>query len=190
MFLLLSLPAVVSGFDVFEFPMNMAGFMSIERASNACEDRIHEAVEITLDEANVKCEEAIRENLVNIERKDDDMLLQVMEATRKQEELRCFNIVDEALANAALAFKDECESRIIKEKLVSDVCSLKPIITALFQIKENEEVAGCRVKTAAAVRTAVVRDRLESERVCRILLQEKRRADINHCNEITQVMNN
>ena len=29
--------------DLFEFPMNLAGFMSIERASDACVDRINEA---------------------------------------------------------------------------------------------------------------------------------------------------
>ena len=28
--------------DLFEFPMNLAGFMSIERASDACVDRINE----------------------------------------------------------------------------------------------------------------------------------------------------
>ena len=70
--------------DLFEFPMNLAGFMSIERASDACVDRINEAVELTLEDANVKCEEAIRQNLENIERSDEDVFLRVMEATRKQ----------------------------------------------------------------------------------------------------------
>ena len=43
-----------------------------------------EAVELTLEDANVKCEEAIRQNLENIERSDEDVFLRVMEATRKQ----------------------------------------------------------------------------------------------------------
>ena len=33
----------VFAIDLFEFPMNLAGFMSIERASDACVDRINEA---------------------------------------------------------------------------------------------------------------------------------------------------
>ena len=32
----------VFAIDLFEFPMNLAGFMSIERASDACVDRINE----------------------------------------------------------------------------------------------------------------------------------------------------
>ena len=42
----LTLTASVGSFDLFEIPMNMAGFMSIERASDACEDRINEAVKL------------------------------------------------------------------------------------------------------------------------------------------------
>ena len=116
----LMLTASVGSFDLFEIPMNMAGFMSIERASDACEDRINEAVEITLDDANVKCEEAIKANLVNIERQDDDVLLQVMEATRKQEELRCINIIQDTLNDAATAYEKECKSKIDREKKVND----------------------------------------------------------------------
>ena len=115
----LTLTAIVGSFDLFEIPMNMAGFMSIERASDACEDRINEAVEISLEDANVKCEEAIKANLVNIERQDEDVLLQVMEATRKQEELRCINIVQETLSDAASAYETECNSRIDREKKVN-----------------------------------------------------------------------
>ena len=118
--LLLMLTASVGSFDLFEIPMNMAGFMSIERASDACEDRINEAVEITLDDANVKCEEAIKANLVNIERQDDDVLLQVMEATRKQEELRCINIIQDTLRDAATAYEKECKSNIDREKKVNN----------------------------------------------------------------------
>ena len=116
----LMLTLSVGSFDLFEIPMNMAGFMSIERASDACEDRINEAVEITLDGANVKCEEAIKANLVNIERQDDDVLLQVMEATRKQEELRCINIIQDALSDAATAYEKECKSNIDREKKVNN----------------------------------------------------------------------
>ena len=104
--------------DIFEIPMNLAGFMSIERASDACEDRINEAVGITLEEANVKCEETIRLNLENIERSDVDMFLRVMEATRRQEELRCINIVEGSLADAATAYEKECKEQIMREKKV------------------------------------------------------------------------
>ena len=104
--------------DIFEVPMNLAGFMSIERASDACEDRINEAVSITLEEANVKCEETIRLNLENIERSDEDMFLRVMEATRRQEELRCINIVEGSLADAATAYEKECKEQIMREKKV------------------------------------------------------------------------
>ena len=104
--------------DIFEIPMNLAGFMSIERASDACEDRINEAVGITLEEANVKCEETIRLNLESIERSDEDMFLRVMEATRRQEELRCINIVEGSLADAATAYEKECKEQIMREKKV------------------------------------------------------------------------
>ena len=58
----------------------------------------------------------------------------------------------------------------------------------LFQMKENNEAASCKVKIASAVRTAVVRDRQESERVCTTLVLKQRRDDINRCNEITQAV--
>ena len=38
-----------------------------------------------------------------------------------------------------------------------------------FQVSENEVDAECRVRTASAVRTAVVRDRQESEQVIMIM---------------------
>ena len=53
-------------------------------------------------------------------------------------------------------------------------------------MKENKEVAACKVKIASSVRTAVVRDRQESERVCKVLMLKQRRDDINRCNDITQ----
>ena len=48
--------------------------------------------------------------------------------------------------------------------------------------------AECRVRTASAVRTAVVRDRQESDQVCRMLLQELRRHEVARCREHSQVM--
>ena len=47
--------------------------------------------------------------------------------------------------------------------------------------------AECRVRTASAVRTAVVRDRQESEQVCRMLLQELSRHELARCREHSQV---
>ena len=41
--------------------MNMAGYMSVERASDECEEQVISAVDITIDEANKRCEEAVRE---------------------------------------------------------------------------------------------------------------------------------
>ena len=38
-----------------------------------------------------------------------------------------------------------------------------------FQVSENEVDAECRVRTASAVRTSVVRDRQESEQVIMIM---------------------
>ena len=117
-FIVLVIFSGIYAIDLFELPMNLAGFMSIERASDACEDRINEAVELTLEDANLKCEEAVRQNLENIERSDEDVFLRVMEATRKQEELRCINIVDGSLAEAAAAHEKECKEQITIEKKV------------------------------------------------------------------------
>ncbi len=71
-----------------------------------------------MEDANLKCEEAIRQNLENIERSDEDVFLRVMEATRKQEELRCINIVEGSLAEAAAAHEKECKEQITIEKKV------------------------------------------------------------------------
>ena len=106
-YVLVIFSAGIFAIDLFELPMNLAGFMSIERASDACEDRINEAVELTLGDANIKCEEAIRQNLEHIERSDEDVFLRVMEATRQQEEIRCINIVEGSLAEAATAHERE-----------------------------------------------------------------------------------
>ena len=43
---------------------------------------------------------------------DEDVYLQVMEAARKQEELRCISIVDEALKDAKKTLELECKSQI------------------------------------------------------------------------------
>ena len=48
-FIFLVIFSGIYAIDLFELPMNLAGFMSIERASDACEDRINEAVELTLE---------------------------------------------------------------------------------------------------------------------------------------------
>ena len=47
--------------------------------------------------------------------------------------------------------------------------------------------AECRVRTASAVRTAVVRDRAESEMMCRALLGELRRHEVARCRDHSQV---
>ena len=103
-------------------------------------------MELTLEDANTKCEEAIRQNLENIERSDEDVFLRVMEATRKQagmimgylnyplrtptlvkishyypckqEELRCISIVDDSLAEAAADHERKCKEQIAIEKKV------------------------------------------------------------------------
>ena len=62
--------------QLLELPLNLAGFMSIQRAGFACDDKINEAVEITISEANLRCVEAVRRNLENIERKDEDTMYQ------------------------------------------------------------------------------------------------------------------
>ena len=142
-----------------------------------------------MEDANLKCEQAIRQNLENIERSDEDVFLRVMEATRKQEELRCINIVEGSLAEAAAAHEKECKEQITIEKKVGVtlyfVCKVNDIFTR--QVSENEVDAECRVRTASAVRTAVVRDRQESEQVCRMMLQELSRHEVARCREHSQV---
>ena len=98
--------------QLLELPLNMAGYMSIQRAGFACDDKINEAVEITISEANLRCEEAVRRNLENIERKDEDTMYQVMEATRLQEERQCQAKVEEALGSAGQSWEAECSARL------------------------------------------------------------------------------
>ena len=98
--------------QLLELPLNMAGYMSIQRAGLACDDKINEAVEITISEANLRCEEAVRRNLENIERKDEDTMYQVMEATRLQEESQCEAKVEEAVRSAGERWEEEWSARV------------------------------------------------------------------------------
>merc|ERR1712016_4977 len=98
--------------QLLELPLNMAGFMSIERAGFACDDKINEAVEITISEANLRCEESVRRNLNNIERSDKDTMYQVMEATRKQEEEVCAAKMEETVLRTEERVERECLTRV------------------------------------------------------------------------------
>ena len=104
--------------QLLELPMNMAGYMSIERAGFACDDKINEAVEITVSEANLRCEESVRRNLDNIERKDEDTMYQVMEATRKQEEAVCEARIAEAVSRAEERLEEEALARVAEAERV------------------------------------------------------------------------
>merc|ERR1719431_2063162 len=86
--------------NLMELPMNMAGYMSVERASDECEEQVISAVDITIEEANRRCEEAVRQNIYNIERQDDDVIEQVMEATRHAEEKKCDARIESRLKEA------------------------------------------------------------------------------------------
>ena len=44
---------------------------------NAC-TQVISAVDITIEEANKRCEQAVRHNLVNVQRRDDTVMEQVM----------------------------------------------------------------------------------------------------------------
>ena len=98
--------------QLLELPANLAGYMSIQRAGLACDDKINEAVEITISEANLRCEEAVRRNLENIERKDETVMYQVMEATRLQEESQCEAKVKEAVRSAGQRMEEEWSGRV------------------------------------------------------------------------------
>ena len=98
--------------QLLELPLNLAGYMSVQRAGLACDDKINEAVEITISEANLRCEQAVRRNLQNIERKDEDTMYQVMEATRLQEESQCEAKVKEAVRSAGQRMEEEWSGRV------------------------------------------------------------------------------
>ena len=98
--------------QLLELPANLAGYMSIQRAGLACDDKINEAVEITISEANLRCEESVRRNLNNIERSDKDTMYQVMEAARKQEEEVCDVRIQEAVLERERRLEGECSARV------------------------------------------------------------------------------
>ena len=98
--------------QLLELPLSLGGFMSIQRAGFACDDKINEAVEITISEANLRCEESVRRNLNNIERSDKDTMYQVMEAARKQEEEVCDARIQEAVLERERRLEGECSARV------------------------------------------------------------------------------
>ena len=125
--LTLLITGVTATFDeLLELPLNMAGFMSIERAGFACDDKINEAVEITISEANLRCEESVRRNLNNIERSDKDTMYQVMEAARKQEEEVCDGRIQEAVLERERRLEGECSARVKEaERVRRDLQSVR-----------------------------------------------------------------
>ena len=69
-------------------------------------------MEITISEANLRCEESVRRNLNNIERSDKDTMYQVMEAARKQEEEVCDVRIQEAVLERERRLEGECSARV------------------------------------------------------------------------------
>jgi len=161
--------------NLMELPMNMAGYMSVERASDECEEQVITAVDITIEEANKRCEEAVRQNIYNIERQDDDVLEQVMEATRSTEEKKCKNIVEASLKEAEIIFEKKCMTYTEQAK----------------QIARNEVDAECRVIIDNKIRHAIITDRRESEKHCRNILEqqllEQKKSDKVQCSVDSQV---
>jgi len=143
--------------NLMELPMNMAGYMSVERASDECEEQVITAVDITIEEANKRCEDAVRQNIYNIERQDDDVIEQVMEATRSSEEKKCRIIVEESLKEAEKMFDKKC----------------KDYTKHNSQVARNEVQAECRVITENKIRHAIIVDRRESENHCRNILEQE-----------------
>ena len=123
--LMLSSYSLATFDQLLELPLNLAGYMSIQRAGYACDDKINEAVDITISEANLRCEEAVRRNLQNIERKDEDTMYQVMEATRLQEESQCEAKVEEAVRSARERWEEECSARLAATERVREVRDVK-----------------------------------------------------------------
>ena len=56
---------------------------------------------------------------------DEDVYLQVLEAARQQEELRCITIVDEALKDAKKTLELECKSQISAAEQVTLTLTFK-----------------------------------------------------------------
>merc|ERR1719320_2335413 len=143
--------------NLMELPMNMAGYMSVERASDECEEQVITAVDITIEEANRRCEEAVRQNIYNIERQDDDVVEQVMEATRSSVEKKCKHIMETSLKEAEILFEKKCTT--FTERAAN--------------IARNEKDAECRVIIDNKIRQAMILDRRESENHCRIILEQQ-----------------
>ena len=143
--------------NLMELPMNMAGYMSVERASDECEEQVITAVDITIEEANRRCEEAVRQNIYNIERQDDDVVEQVMEATRSSEEKKCKHIMETSLQEAEILFEKKCTT----------------FTEQAANIARNEKDAECRVIIDNKIRQAIIIDRRESENHCRIILEQQ-----------------
>merc|ERR1711874_612749 len=133
--------------NLMELPMNMAGYMSVERASDECEEQVITAVDITIEEANKRCEEAVRQNIYNIERQDDDVIEQVMEATRSSEEKKCKHIIETSLKEAEILFEKKCAT----------------YTEQAAKIARNEVDAECRV----------IIDKKLREAHCRAILQQE-----------------
>lgn len=161
--------------NLMELPMNMAGYMSVERASDECEEQVISAVDITIEEANKRCEDAVRQNIYSIERQDDDVMEQVMEATRRTEEKKCKTIVEESLKEAELLFEKKCLT----------------YTEHATQIARNEVDAECRVIIDNKMRHAIITDRRESEEHCRNILEqqllEQKKQDKVQCSVDSQV---
>ena len=161
--------------NLMELPMNMAGYMSVERASDECEEQVISAVDITIEEANRRCEEAVRQNIYNIERQDDDVIEQVMEATRHTEEKKCEARIESRLKEAEILLEKKCQSYTDHAK----------------QLVRNEVNAECEVIVAKRIRQAIINDRKESEEHCRRILEEEvekqRKQDQVQCNIDSQV---
>merc|ERR1719431_378398 len=143
--------------NLMELPMNMAGYMSVERASDECEEQVITAVDITIEEANRRCEDAVRQNIYNIERQDDAMIEQVMEATRSSEEKKCKHIMETSLKEAEILFERKCTT----------------FTEQAANIARNEKDAECRVIIDNKIRQAIIIDRKESENHCRIILEQQ-----------------
>ena len=143
--------------NLMELPMNMAGYMSVERASDECEEQVIAAVDITIEEANRRCEEAVRQNIYNIERQDDDVIEQVMDATRSSEEKKCKHIMETSLKEAEILFERKCATFTEEAALIA----------------RNKKDAECRVIIEKKIRQAIIADRRESENHCKTILEQQ-----------------
>ena len=109
--------------------------------------QVAEAVDLTIEEANTRCEAAVRENVGSLERRDEETLTLVMEATRGEEERRCETRLEAAVAARAERGQQECAGELERAR----------------QASRNAESAECRVRAERRARAAVITDRRESE---------------------------